>query len=945
MIKPHGDFLVNKILSWEESKQILDAQNEFVSLPINLEQVKDVKNIARGVYSPLEGFLKQEDFEKAVLEMKLSNGIVWSIPIVLDISNKDYERIRNKKEIILTDSNENPVALLKNIEVYPYDKNFFANNVFGTSDRNHPGVEGVYQMGNYLIGGEIGLLDNTKDLFPEYNFTPEETREIFQKRGWDTVVAFQTRNVPHRGHEFLQKYALENIDGLFIQPVIGEKKLADFKDEYILTSYEILINKYYPKNKVLLGILPLKMRYAGPREAIFHALIRKNFGCTHFIVGRDHAGVANYYPPFAAQEIFDKFKKEEIGIDILKYPEVVYCQSKRKHTFINECPEKDRISFSGTKLRDKVKNKEEPPSYIIRTEVYHLLANSYNSLVDSMYQNQNHINKKGFVLWLTGLSQSGKTTIGDRVYEILKSKNIKVERLDGDIVRESLTKDLGFSKEDRDENIRRIGFIAKLLSRNGVGVIASFISPYREQRDKLRKDIENFIEVFVNAPLEICEKRDDKGLYEKARKGEIKNFTGISDPYETPENPEIELKTDQDDIAVSVEKVIKYLEDNDFLEKQSPSMKKILMLNYEFPPLGGGAGNATYYLLKEFSKYNNLEIDLVTSSTNKYCEEQFADNIKIYYLDIGKGAHLHHQSNKDLLKYSWQGYWFCKKLIRQQKYNLIHAFFGVPCGYIAMKLGLPYIISLRGSDVPGHNPKFSKIYLLLSPLIKNVWEKAKKVIANSNDLKNTALKTNSNQKIEVILNGVDCGKFKPAANLKKKNRFKILYVGRLHSAKGIEYLIEAFRKFKKIENNIELIIVGDGPLYRKIKEKENLTEFSGSLKILGRKGQQDLIKIYQESDIFVLPSSNEGMSNTILEAMACGLPIIATDTGDNRKLIKDNGIIIKTNDSESILNALEELYSNQGYLDKMRIISKKRAEKMNWQRVAGEYLKIYKNII
>ena len=307
------------------------------------------------------------------------------------------------------------------------------------------------------------------------------------------------------------------------------------------------------------------MRYAGPEEAIFHAIIRKNYGCFHFIVGRDHAGVENYYKPFEAQEIFDNLKKDEIGVEILKFFEIVYDSKRKKHCFIDECCKDDAISFSGTKLREDVKNKKESSEYLVRPEVYNVLVNSKNSLVDKMYKKEMNKNKKGFVLWFTGLSQSGKSTIADKVYEMLKKEDCKVERLDGDIVRESLTKDLGFSKEDRDENIRRIGFVAKLLSRNGVGVMASFISPYKKQRDDLRMKIDNFVEIYVNTPLEVCEQRDKKGFYEKARRGEIKNFTGISDPYEAPEDPEIELKPAEESIEECANKITRYLENNKFI--------------------------------------------------------------------------------------------------------------------------------------------------------------------------------------------------------------------------------------------------------------------------------------------------------------------------------------------------------------------------------------------
>ena len=564
MIKPHGGKLINGILSHSQSKEIKNKKNEYFTLVLDEEQVKDVKNIARGVYSPLDGFLRKDDFECVIEKMHLSNGLVWSIPIVLDISKEEYNKIKNKKELILVDKKNNVVALLEDIEVFAYNKKRLAKNVFKTLDIKHPGVEDVFQMKEYLVGGKVSLLDGKEDLFEEYNFTPENVRKIFQGRGWNNIVAFQTRNVPHRGHEFLQKEALKKVDGLFVQPVIGKKKLEDFKDEYIISCYETLIDKYYPKNKVVLGILPLKMRYAGPKEAIFHAIIRKNYGCSHFIVGRDHAGVGNYYEPFEAQEIFDKFSENEIGVEILKFSEIVYDSKRKKHCFVDECSEKDAVSFSGTKLREDVKKKNNSPEYLVRPEVYNVLTNSKNSLVDKMYKKVGK-NKKGFALWFTGLSQSGKSTIADKVYEMLNKDGYKVERLDGDIVRESLTSDLGFSKDDRDENIKRIGFVAKLLSRNGVGVISSFISPYAKQRDDLRMKIDNFIEVYANTPLEVCEKRDKKGFYKKARKGEIKNFTGISDPYEAPENPEIELKPAEESIEKCAKIIINYLKKNKFI--------------------------------------------------------------------------------------------------------------------------------------------------------------------------------------------------------------------------------------------------------------------------------------------------------------------------------------------------------------------------------------------
>lgn len=540
---------------------------ESASLIIDDESVKDVKNIAQDVYWPLSGFLKEKDFLSVVKDMRLQDGRLWPIPIVLDIREPDFCRLRNEKTILLQDKDRKSIAFLQDIEFYQYDKEFLIKNVFQVLDRNHPGVAGVWEMGDYLIGGEIKLLDESRlSPFEKYNLTPQETKQLFQKKGWKTIVAFQTRNVPHCGHEFLQKEALKEVDGLFVQPVIGEKKLADFKDEFIIGAYEVLIDKYYPKEKVLLGILPLKMRYAGPREAVFHALIRKNFGCSHFIVGRDHAGVGKYYGPYDAQKIFDDFKKEELGIEILKYPEVVFCQACQKHTFEEGCPhsEDSKISFSGTRLRENIQKKEQPPFYIIRPEVYEFLANSDNPLVDALYKNKNN-KQKGFVLWLTGLPCSGKTTIADKVNELLKERGFNTERLDGDVVRQYLSQDLGFSKKDRDRNLERVGFICQLLSRNKVAVLASFVSPYRYQRQKNREMVDNFIEVFVNAPLEICQQRDVKGLYQKAKEGIIKNFTGISDPYEEPENPEIEVRTDIESIDECAQKILDYLSAKGYL--------------------------------------------------------------------------------------------------------------------------------------------------------------------------------------------------------------------------------------------------------------------------------------------------------------------------------------------------------------------------------------------
>lgn len=351
---------------------------------IDREQIIDVKNIVEGVYSPLTGFLKKEDFLGVVSKMRLKNNQIWPIPIVLDINQSEARILKGRKDVVLINGNNESIAVLEDIEVYKYDKDFLTFNVFQTLDKNHPGVKEVYQMGEYLIGGKVKLITDSffpkHSLFSKYSFTPQETKEVFKKRGWKTIVAFQTRNIPHRSHEVLQKKALQQVDGLFIQPVIGKKKQGDFKDEAIIKSYEILIKEYYPKERVYLGVLPLKMRYAGPREAILHALIRRNFGCSHIIIGRDHAGVGNYYRPDEAQNIFDRFLPKEIGINILKYDNIIYCRFCRGFIDQSSCfhSEKDKIFLSGTKIRELIENKQSLPREFVRPKIANFLLNYSN---------------------------------------------------------------------------------------------------------------------------------------------------------------------------------------------------------------------------------------------------------------------------------------------------------------------------------------------------------------------------------------------------------------------------------------------------------------------------------------------------------------------------------------------------------------------------------------
>ena len=357
---------------------------------------------------------------------------------------------------------------------------------------------------------------------------------------------------------------------------------------------------------------------------------------------------------------------------------------------------------------------------------------------------------------------------------------------------------------------------------------------------------------------------------------------------------------------------------------------RILMLNYEFPPLGGGAANATYYLLKEFSKMKNIEIDLVTSSIDEYQEEQFSNNIKIYKLDIGK-KEIHYWTQFEILRYSWKTYKLSKKLKKEKNYDLCHAWFGVPCGYIAKKLKLPYIVALRGSDVPGYNSRFSFQYIFLKPIIKSVWKNAGSVIANSEGLKNLALET-MNIPIKVIYNGIDTKEFKPKFNKNKK--LKILCVSRLIQRKGIEYLINAVKSLE-----VELTIIGKG------KQESYLKSIAPkNVEFLGYIPHENIGKYYRNSDIFILPSLNEGMSNTILEAMASGLPIITTNTGGTKELIKGNGFVVSMRDSDAIKKAILKYIENPELIKTHGLKSREIAEKMSWENIAGEYYKVYRRM-
>lgn len=379
--KPHGGRLVNRAAEHSRLERLRREAEEMPKISISAEKAIEVENIANGVYSPLEGFMTQDDYRLTLDNMRLSNDIPWSIPIVLDVDERGVEGLREGDDVVLT-HNGRSIALLEIEEVYGYDKMELASKVFQTTDTAHPGVEKTLAMKDKLLGGKITLIGHVDNPYEKYTLNPLETRVLFKELGWRTVVAFQTRNAPHLGHEFLQKITLAMADGVFINPVIGRKKKGDFRDDVILAAYDTLIRNYYPKSSVVLSILRYEMRYAGPREAIHHAIMRKNFGCTHIIIGRDHAGVGKYYDPYAAQRIFEDFP--DLGITPLFFREFFYC--RKCANVVNEriCPhgQSMRVTFSGTKLREMILRGERPPVEFMRPEVVDVIMSYSNPFVE-----------------------------------------------------------------------------------------------------------------------------------------------------------------------------------------------------------------------------------------------------------------------------------------------------------------------------------------------------------------------------------------------------------------------------------------------------------------------------------------------------------------------------------------------------------------------------------
>ncbi len=565
-IAPHGGTLIDRALTGDAAAAARERAGRLPKIPLSAVNLSDLELLAIGAYSPLTGFLCREDYRAVVNDLRLKSGLVWSVPVTLPVTDDIADGIREGDAVALCEGMR-PLAIMTVAEKFGYDRELEARQVYRTADAAHPGVARLYRQGDTLLGGEVQLFDRPSVMdneFPALRLTPAQTRQRFAERGWRRVVGFQTRNPIHRAHEYIQKVAMEIVDGLLLHPLVGETKADDIPADVRMESYQALLRDYYPADRVVLSVFPAAMRYAGPREAIFHALCRKNYGCTHFIVGRDHAGVGNYYGTYDAQRIFDDFAPAEIGITPLFFEHTFYCRKCGGVVSAKTCPhgKEDWLILSGTQVRQMLERGESLPEEFTRPAVGNALKVRKVENVASVPIPQNPQNvasapsRPGFTLWFTGLSGAGKSTLAEAVAADLGALGVKLEILDGDVVRTHLSKGLGFSKEDRDTNIRRIGWVCQVLSRNGVAAIAAAISPYRDIRDEIRANIKDFVEVYVEAPLDVLVERDVKGLYKKAIAGEIKNFTGVSDPYEAPLNAEVVCNSATETVEASKAKIL-----------------------------------------------------------------------------------------------------------------------------------------------------------------------------------------------------------------------------------------------------------------------------------------------------------------------------------------------------------------------------------------------------
>jgi sulfate adenylyltransferase len=566
LISPHGGTLIDSIVNQERAEELKRHSRDWPSWNLTPRQICDLELLANGGFSPLQGFLCQEDYESVCEKMRLTDGTLWPIPIMLDVTEELAKSLNEGSTLALRDVEGVMLAALNVEQIWQPDLIHEAKQVFGTTNPEHPGV--VYLKNNtnpWYIGGKLEVLQLPHHYdFVEFRLTPLHLREKFTSLGWHRVVAFQTRNPMHRAHQEITFRAATELEAnLLIHPVVGMTKPGDV-DHYTRVRCYMSILKHYPHHTAMMSLLPLAMRMAGPREAVWHAIIRKNYGCTHLIVGRDHAGPGSdssgkpFYGPYDAQEILKKHE-QELEINMVPFKMMAYVTDLDEYMPINEVPQgADVKTLSGTELRERLSTGREIPAWFSFPEVVEELRRTYPPR-----------SKQGFTVFFTGLPSSGKSTLANvLLVKLLEAGGRPVTLLDGDIVRKNLSSELGFSKEHRDLNIQRIGFVASEITKNSGIAICAPIAPYDNVRKQVRQMVEaggGFILVHVATPVEVCEQRDRKGLYAKARAGIIKEFTGISDPYEEPKDAEMVLDTTDSSPEECVQAVILHLEKQSYI--------------------------------------------------------------------------------------------------------------------------------------------------------------------------------------------------------------------------------------------------------------------------------------------------------------------------------------------------------------------------------------------
>ena len=570
LIAPHGGTLKERYLQPEQARAERIRASDYPSWDLSARQLCDLELLLSGGFSPLEGFLDQSDYERVLSEMRLVDGTVWPMPVNLDVTRAFADRISLGDRIGLRDLEGVLVATMEVSSLWEPDVSLEAQAVFGTEDLAHPAVDTLMHRTNpvYLGGRVFGLQTPMHYDFKPLRDTPSELRSRFKKWGWYRVVAFQTRNPMHRAHQELTFRAAQQVEAnLLIHPVVGVTKPGDIDHFTRVRCYEHLL-RHYPDQTTMLSLLPLAMRMGGPREALWHAIIRRNHGCTHFIVGRDHAGPGknsqgqDFYDPYAAQDLVRRFEGE-IGIEMVPFQEMVYVQDRAQYVPTSEVETGERVlKISGTEFRRRLREGLDIPEWF-----------SYPDVVAELRRRHPPRSRQGLTIFLSGLSGSGKSTIANALrVKLMEMGGRPVTLLDGDIVRKHLSSELGFSKEHRNINVLRIGFVASEITKNGGIAICAPIAPYAAIRRQVREMIEQvggFVLVFVSTPLEVCEARDRKGLYAKARAGIITQFTGVSDPYEAPTDAELEIDTQDITPDEAAHRILLKLENLGFLDQSS----------------------------------------------------------------------------------------------------------------------------------------------------------------------------------------------------------------------------------------------------------------------------------------------------------------------------------------------------------------------------------------